>query len=106
MNEVWNENRKHYEMVNWYNVIWSKSNCPKMAHTTYKAIKGRLSTKDRLKSWGILNEDICNLCGKETETHNHLFFDCKFSKRVWAIQKLKNLQSETVQKRRKYYSKY
>lgn len=40
------------------------------------AVLGRLSTKDRLPNWGIINDRSCVLCSGGVETHHHLFFDC------------------------------
>lgn len=43
------------------------------------AILGRLSTKDRLQSWGIQVDTSCVLCSGGIENHDHLFFGCSFT---------------------------
>ncbi|KAB5516066.1 hypothetical protein DKX38_026714 [Salix brachista] len=51
--------------------------------TTKLHPQGRLSTLDRLH---YLEEDkTCRLCSQEPESHNHLFFMCRFSSQVWKI---------------------
>ncbi|XP_059309659.1 uncharacterized protein LOC132060717 [Lycium ferocissimum] len=45
---------------------------------------GRLSTKDRLPQWGTIDLAIFPLCDHIDESHNHLFFECSYSKRVWS----------------------
>lgn len=43
---------------------------------------GNLPTKDRLLKRGMTIDENCNLCGRELETTNHLFFGCEFSQWV------------------------
>lgn len=85
--DIWEEIREKNTEVIWSDVVWSKSIPPKMAHTLYKAIMRKLPTKDRLKKWKILDDSKCNFCCIEEETHDHIFFDCEFSKRIWNTQK-------------------
>lgn len=47
------------------------------------AVRNRLSTRDRMQSWGVQIPPLCLLCALEPETKQHLFFDCEFSKEVW-----------------------
>jgi len=61
---------------------------PKWIFAMYLAINRRLYTRDRLKKWGITNDILCLLCKEANETHQHLFFNCIFSRRLW--QKLLN----------------
>ncbi|XP_039017492.1 uncharacterized protein LOC120148441 [Hibiscus syriacus] len=45
----------------------------------------RLLTRVRLLGMGLAIEtDKCLLCGNETETRDHLFFECRFAKELWA----------------------
>ena len=44
----------------------------------------RLTTKDRMKAWGInMASDACDLCKGSLETMDHLFFECPVSRIVW-----------------------
>ena len=51
------------------------------------AIKGRLGTQDRLH---LDSHNLkCLLCNRCMETHEHLFFQCSFSRQVWDFISLK-----------------
>ncbi|XP_019230598.1 PREDICTED: uncharacterized protein LOC109219231 [Nicotiana attenuata] len=48
------------------------------------ALHRRLATVDRLIKWGIPVPAECVLCmTDEEETHDHLFFECSYSKFIW-----------------------
>lgn len=85
-----------HDRVGWNDVVWSKTNNPKMAQTAYKALLRRLPTKDRLFKWGITNDCVCALCNESEENHNHLFFTCNYSKYIWCLIKLKLDQNQIV----------
>lgn len=60
---------------------------PHWAFIEWIAFLRRLSTKDALLSCGMEMDTGCSLCLRDTETHEHLFFECQYSKEVW-IQEL------------------
>lgn len=44
----------------------------------------RLATVDRLEKWGIHTDQACSLCDSgNTETHDHLFFECPYLESLW-----------------------
>ncbi|XP_058218344.1 uncharacterized protein LOC131329265 [Rhododendron vialii] len=45
--------------------------------------KGRLSTKDRLLSWGMRVDPQCVFCYSVNESHEHLFFNYYFTACIW-----------------------
>ncbi|XP_058195059.1 uncharacterized protein LOC131311586 [Rhododendron vialii] len=48
------------------------------------AMQGKLASKDRLLKWSVVDNATCVLCRNGAlESHNHLFFDCTFSRAVW-----------------------
>ncbi|PWA81086.1 reverse transcriptase domain, Reverse transcriptase zinc-binding domain protein [Artemisia annua] len=49
----------------------------------WKAIQRKLVTQDTMEKWGIYFVNRCQLCFKELEDHNHLFFKCEYSCEVW-----------------------
>ncbi|XP_021852235.1 uncharacterized protein [Spinacia oleracea] len=67
----------------WANAIWCKLAQPKHRFISWLAVLERLSTKDRLKLFGVSVDDLCLLCGVEVENHSHLFFGCQYSSRCW-----------------------
>ncbi|CAI8610766.1 unnamed protein product [Vicia faba] len=52
------------------------------AFVLWLACNGRLATKDRLRRFGLINDENCIFC-HQRETHNHLFFGCHTLKDVW-----------------------
>ena len=48
-------------------------------------ILNRLPTKDRLIAWGIKINGICYLCQSANESKDHLFFECNYSREIWAM---------------------
>ncbi|GJW82348.1 reverse transcriptase domain, reverse transcriptase zinc-binding domain protein [Tanacetum coccineum] len=40
---------------------------------------------DKLKAWDKVNPDkrVCSLCEGQEDSHEHLFFECSFSKQIW-----------------------
>ena len=49
-------------------------------------LSNAIATKDNLLRRGIFIVcDRCPLCGVEEETIRHLFFECRFSWRIWGL---------------------
>ncbi|CAL9235577.1 unnamed protein product [Arabidopsis halleri] len=81
--ETWEQLRTHSPLVPWNKVVWFKEAVPRFSFITWLAMKGRLPTKDRLRSWGLTLPAACVLCSNGIENHDHLFFNCPFSATVW-----------------------
>ncbi|WZZ19662.1 hypothetical protein YC2023_112751 [Brassica napus] len=62
-------------------VVWFTQGVPRFSFITWFAIKNRLSTRDRMRSWGMIQG--CMFCGEVDETRDHLFFACPYSFTVW-----------------------
>ncbi|KAL0292755.1 UNVERIFIED_CONTAM: hypothetical protein Sradi_6976200 [Sesamum radiatum] len=74
--------------VVWHVLLGGQFKIPRHNFILWLAIKGCLSTMDRL--WMNEVEDGCVLCNYAArETHTHLFFGCSFPKRCLAILKEK-----------------
>jgi len=65
----------------WNKVVWNAAVPPKQAFTLWLGIKSRLLTRDNLQFIDI--DRSCSLCGTSEETHQHLFFQCEVSSRIW-----------------------
>ncbi|XP_010693792.1 uncharacterized protein LOC104906699 [Beta vulgaris subsp. vulgaris] len=72
--------------VQWAKAIWNRMSLPKHKFIAWIGIQARLKTKDKLYQFNINPDDRCCLCGAETESHAHLFFNCVYSKEL--IKKL------------------
>ncbi|XP_028092536.1 uncharacterized protein LOC114292711 [Camellia sinensis] len=84
---TWHYLRKHFDPVNWSTLLWGPYNIPKVSFVVWMAILGRLNTGDRLQNFGVTLSVNCVFCQHLCEDHNHLFFECPFSERVWSYIK-------------------
>ncbi|XP_071729169.1 uncharacterized protein [Rutidosis leptorrhynchoides] len=81
--QAWKDLRSNAANVGWCDVIWFPQYTPKHAFICWLAVQQRLATQDRLKIWYPNEVFICSLCGKQEDSHSHLFFKCDFSCQVW-----------------------
>lgn len=75
--------------VPWNNLIWFSNHIARVSYIVWMAIYGRLNTMERLVLFGIKDNAHCVLCNGHTEDHNHLFFECPFSSRIWTAMQAK-----------------
>ncbi|CAN7063270.1 unnamed protein product [Brassica rapa subsp. trilocularis] len=71
-------------VVNWVSIVWFKNRIPKHAFIAWLVMRNRMSTRDKLRHWGLHVPAECLLCGAADETTSHLFFECPFSQEVWS----------------------
>ncbi|GJW91199.1 hypothetical protein Tco_0168752 [Tanacetum coccineum] len=85
VNSVWHSIRPRGVKVVWADVVWFSKCIPKYAFNLWLVIKGKLKTQDKLRSWDVSNSltTKCSLCDSQPDSHEHLFFDCSFSRQVW-----------------------
>ena len=76
-NETLNQIRDKHEEVGWSSSVWIAQGVPRFAFITCLAVKNRLATGDRMRTWGIQQD--CVLCGEKDKTRDHLFFACPYS---------------------------
>ncbi|GKD77238.1 RNA-directed DNA polymerase, eukaryota, reverse transcriptase zinc-binding domain protein [Tanacetum coccineum] len=80
--EVWRAVKDEYPEVIWHKHVWFSQCIPRHSFILWVAIKGRLKTRDKLARWFTVGDRKCLLCNVQDESHSHLFFSCKFSKRL------------------------
>lgn len=68
-----------------WKAIWSGVMPPKIETFCWQLLQGKIAVKVNLAARNLLsNQDhTCSLCGKETETISHLFFECYFTWLIW-----------------------
>ncbi|XP_016507579.1 uncharacterized protein LOC107825262 [Nicotiana tabacum] len=71
------------ERIPWKTLRFGDDTRPKAQFTVWLQMHGKLMTVDRLASWGINIDPICNLCNSYSETRNHVFMEYPFSNKVW-----------------------
>lgn len=81
--------RLKFPINDWNHIVWFPSYIPKCSLIAWIAIQNRLSTEDRLVLFGVKTSSNCSFCPGE-ETHDHLFFNCPFTRQVWVTVSLKS----------------
>ena len=76
----WTAIRSHRPQVQWHKLVWYPQNIPRMSFILWLAIRHRLGTQDRLPN---IPTPSCLLCGTQLDTHDHLFFACPTSWKIW-----------------------
>lgn len=80
---AWEACRYRNPFQQWHSLVWFGQGAPRWSFIEWLVVLGRLSTKDRLISWGMAVSPQCTLCMTVLESHSHLFFDCPFSSLIW-----------------------
>ncbi|GKC14605.1 RNA-directed DNA polymerase, eukaryota, reverse transcriptase zinc-binding domain protein, partial [Tanacetum coccineum] len=62
---------------------------PSHMFIVWLAIQGRLQTQDRMVLWNNDYNMRCSLCSVCMDSHDHLFFNCSYSGKIWESLKLK-----------------
>lgn len=75
--------RGQFLRVEWHKLICNNVAPPKCIFIIWLAMLGKLFTCDNPGKVGIHVDPICNMCSREVESGNHLFFLCDFSSVVW-----------------------
>ena len=88
--QTWNLTRHKLQKVSWYKGVLFSEATPRFSFFAWLAILNRLATGDRMIRWNPQAISTCGLCNLTTETRDHLFFECCYSKEVW-IGTIKNL---------------
>ncbi|GJS84492.1 hypothetical protein Tco_0751033 [Tanacetum coccineum] len=85
VHSVWNSIRPRSDKVPWFHCVWFTGCIPRHALNFWLIVKRRLKTQDKLKAWDKVNPDkrVCSLCEGQEDSHEHLFFECSFSKQIW-----------------------
>ncbi|XP_062104130.1 uncharacterized protein LOC133815290 [Humulus lupulus] len=65
--------------VKWSQEVWGRLNLPRHSFVLWVAIQNRLRTREKLQKHNVIVESHCLFCRIQTETEEHLFFDCSFS---------------------------
>lgn len=65
--------------------VWKVQTLPKIRVFLWKTLSAALPTADLLLARGMKVDNRCQTCGGETDSINHLLFECCFARQVWAI---------------------
>nr|GEY38103.1 hypothetical protein [Tanacetum cinerariifolium] len=87
---AWEVLRPRGNEVAWNNTVWFPHAIPRHAFNLWLIMRKCLKTQDKIRYWDVdaatdLNQLRCSLCGTQSDSHEHLFFECKFSAQVWFL---------------------
>ena len=87
---VWDMIRSRHNEVSWVNVVWSSKCIPRHSFLLWLVMLRKLKTHDMMRPWDVggavnLNLVCCSLCHTGPDSHEHLFFQCGYSHRVWLL---------------------
>ena len=74
VSSAWNSNRPCRPLVHWHTAIWFTQSIKRHSFISWLVIQDRLSTQDKLLSWGLITFMSCVYCQANVENRNHLFF--------------------------------
>nr|GEX24019.1 hypothetical protein [Tanacetum cinerariifolium] len=83
---VWMSIRPRDTLVDWADVVWFSHCIPRHAFNFWLIMRRKLKTQDNLMSWdmsSLVAVNSCLLCSSLPDSHEHLFFECTFSRQVW-----------------------
>ena len=66
--------------------IWKMSTPGKVKHFVWKACSNALPVKLNLVKRKFLEEDVCQVCNKESETISHALWECEVLQEVWSTK--------------------
>uniref|UniRef100_A0A803P4Q1 Reverse transcriptase domain-containing protein n=1 Tax=Cannabis sativa TaxID=3483 RepID=A0A803P4Q1_CANSA len=64
--------------------VWHRLIMPKHRFIYWQVCNNHLLTRDNLRKLMSIDSSLCPVCESEIETHNHLFVDCLYTKRLAA----------------------
>ena len=92
---AWAHIREVKALVPWRHMVWFSGNLPKASFILWLAVKRCLGTQDRLHNLPL--DTVCLFCSLQLESHDHLFFDCPYSRQLWrSISQKGNFTSPTI----------
>ncbi|XP_074299353.1 uncharacterized protein LOC141630431 [Silene latifolia] len=68
------------DKVQWYPWMLNRMIIPRNMFMCWLVAQNRLLTQDRLLKMNIIQNNCCYLCGETMECHEHLFFQCRYSR--------------------------
>lgn len=80
---AWEHIKGHSPTYDFHSIIWQKEHIPRHAFVLWLASKRRLKTMDRLPTAMTPPNPNRVLCNIDLESHEHLFFMCRYTRNVW-----------------------
>ena len=93
VSSAWEELRPRGMEVSWYRVAWFTHCIPRHSFHLWLVLCRSLKTQDILRQWDVwLDTDLnmlrCVFCDLQPDSHEHHFFECSFSSRIWCAVRM------------------
>ncbi|GJT87817.1 putative reverse transcriptase domain-containing protein [Tanacetum coccineum] len=87
---AWEALRPRGNEAPWFHIVWFPHAIPRHAFQLWLIVRRSLKTQDKLRQWDVdpvtdLTQVHCSLCGTQADSHEHLFFECSYSSKVWSL---------------------
>ncbi|XP_022032620.1 uncharacterized protein LOC110933722 [Helianthus annuus] len=96
---AWDSLRNSGQEVDWYRMVWSSFSIPRHAFLCWLICRRKLAMQDRIQMWNnaASNMNLMSylLCNRGLESHEHLFFECPYSSKIWCSLRAKVDMSQT-----------
>ncbi|XP_022040692.1 uncharacterized protein LOC110943249 [Helianthus annuus] len=91
---MWQTVRHNEAEVDWSKLVWCAKCIPRHAFLMWLIMRKKLLTQDIILQWDLsrrknMNMMCCLLCYENHDSHNHLFFECKYSSKIWSTVRQK-----------------
>ncbi|PWA57322.1 RNA-directed DNA polymerase, eukaryota, Reverse transcriptase zinc-binding domain protein [Artemisia annua] len=80
---VWMDKNGDGQKVEWESRVRYTQCVPKHAFFLWMAVQEKLFTHDKLLKWNPTTVFKCSLCEENNDSHEHLFFKCRYSVELW-----------------------
>ncbi|GKC87426.1 RNA-directed DNA polymerase, eukaryota, reverse transcriptase zinc-binding domain protein [Tanacetum coccineum] len=88
---VWKDMCSVNPKVAWNSLVWPSQSIPRQSFVLWVTVQSRMMTQDKVLVWKpneIMKCAMCQLC---PDSHEHLFFKCTYTHKVWtSMQRLLN----------------
>ncbi|GJX40111.1 RNA-directed DNA polymerase, eukaryota, reverse transcriptase zinc-binding domain protein, partial [Tanacetum coccineum] len=84
---AWLSMRDNWPKVQWSHVVWFSQYNPRQAFILWLDIQEKLLTHDKILKWDKEADLKCSLCSECADSHEHLFFKCHYSAKIWEEMK-------------------
>ncbi|KAF5759840.1 putative RNA-directed DNA polymerase [Helianthus annuus] len=100
---AWHSCRSREQEIDWVNIVWFAQCIPRHAFLMWLIMRRKLLTQDIILQWDLsrrknMNMMCCLLYYENVDSHEHLFFECSFSSKVWLMVREKAGMANVDQK--------
>ncbi|KAG2313170.1 hypothetical protein Bca52824_024727 [Brassica carinata] len=72
--------------------VWKIQTAPKIKTFIWRAVSNAIPVGELLVKRGVKMDPVCQACGYQGESINHIIFQCSVARQVWAMANVPHLQ--------------